>query len=217
MRTFARSTALAAATLGLSLLSVGAHAQTTITFNEAGGFAAGFNGQTNPFLLSTDGMFRVEAFWLNTSGHFHIINSGGNLLENNHNQAGGVGNLNNLQGVRITSTDNGLFTLQSMGLFGQAAIGNISNTSTGAGAYTLFNGSGTMTAPGLVNFGGTFSGVSSIVIADPFAAGGNGFNNGWDNIVLVRGGAVVPEPGSMAMMAAGLLPLGLALRRRIRK
>ncbi len=53
-----------ASTIGIGVAL--AQSTTTITFDESVSFAIpGFNGKANPFLISTDGQFRVEAFAAN--------------------------------------------------------------------------------------------------------------------------------------------------------
>lgn len=183
---------------------------TTITFSEpvqttaAGG---GFNGKTNEFLLSNDGLYRVETFWVNVNGgHFHIHLENGdpdpsNLAEHNHNNSnstnGGIG----LQGFRITRLDARPFNLVQMNIFWQASVGQMTNFATGAAGgsgalpWALWNGpaGSTIIAPGVVSFGTAYTNLSYIDIVDPAAAGGtsspvagpNGtFEESWDNIVL---------------------------------
>ena len=69
-------------------LAVAGDAQaTTITFSEPVFNGVGFNGQINNQLLSVDGAYLVDFFWLNFSGHHHISFG----VENNHNQFAGGG------------------------------------------------------------------------------------------------------------------------------
>lgn len=159
-------------------------AATTITFSESvqsTGSGGGFNGQTNRFLISADGEYRAEFFWLNTSGHDHI-NSGTPEAESNHNYARTFG-LNQLQGVRITRTDGALFDLASMDLLdGEVAVGQLNDFNTGAGTFTLFDAVGTL------SFGSQFEDVNEVYFVDPWAAGGSSTSNNWDNIRLETGG-----------------------------
>ncbi|GDX82264.1 hypothetical protein LBMAG42_40750 [Deltaproteobacteria bacterium] len=165
-----------------SVLTPSARADTTITFSESIGSTSGWNGQTNEYLTSSDGLYKVEYFWLNTAGHSHT--SGG--IEYNHNQAYGAGStLTQMQGVRIRRVDGAAFKLKQMDLYGQAAVGSISSVTTGAGTYTLYtNMSGSSSAPTTTSFGSSFTGVTSIVIGDAWGGGGTSTSNGWDNIVL---------------------------------
>lgn len=185
-----------------------------ITFDESLGLAVGFNGQNNDFLISTDGQYRVEFFWLNAGGHAHLGSAGlpDGIGERNHNNSGGTAN--SIQGMRITRVDNGAFTLVSADIFGQAAIGDLTNFTTGAGTFALFNGSGTSNDPGTINFGAQFAGVTSLVFADPGRAGGNSSSNDWDNLNLVQGNASVPEPASLAIFGLSALAFGVVGYRR---
>ena len=163
------------------LLSGRAYADTTITFSESIGTVSGWNGQTNDSITSSDGLYRIEFFWLSTTGHNHVSSG----VERNHNQASGAGALSQLQGVRILRVDGAIFTLKQMDLYGQVSVGSVSNTSTGAGTYTLYsNMAGSASSPTTTTFGSSFSGVTSIVLADGLGGGGTSTDNGWDNIVL---------------------------------
>jgi hypothetical protein len=155
---FASSTALASTT--------------TITFSESQSTATGFNGQSNPYLTSSDGEYKVEFYWLNTGGHDHVSSG----AENNHDNSRGT--QSSAQGIRITRTDGGSFSLDSMSLAGEAAVGTLSDYSTGAGSYTLYTNSS-----GTVSFGSSYTGTH-VVIADPGIAGGSDTSNSWDDIVL---------------------------------
>lgn len=180
-----------------------------ITFNESVGSAVGYGGQTNNYLISSSGDYRVEFLWLGTGGHNHISNIGGNLVEANHNNSAGGGGW---QGLRITRTDAAAFTLASMGLFGQASIGQVTGFNTAFPALALYSGSGTQGAPGVVNFGSSFANVTQIFIMDPFAAGGNSFNNGWDNIQLIQ---EVPVPAGIVLSSIGTFAvIGLGWYKR---
>src|SRR3954466_11455630 len=126
---------------------------TTITFSEPESSAVGFNGQVNQFFLTSDGQYRVEAFWLSPSSHFHDATVGGvnGIFEANHNQSGGAGSTTQAQGVRISRVDGQFFDLIGMDLFGQVSVGQFSDLTTGAGSFALFNGSGTQLAPGALS------------------------------------------------------------------
>ena len=157
---------------------------TTITFDESLSSMTGFNGQSNQYLTSSDGEYTVEFFWLNYSGHDHV--SGG--VEYNHNQAYGAGSLGQLQGIRIARVDGDSFTLSSMGLYGDAAVGQLSSTSSGSGSWTLYQqtSSGSTSSPPTYSFGSSHTNVSEIYIVDGYAGSSSSTNtsSGWDDIVL---------------------------------
>jgi hypothetical protein len=185
---------------------------TTITFSESHfTTASGFNGQSNETLLSSDGQYRVESFWLGFIGHFHYQSGSGfdcpvlNPCEQNHNQSGALNNLAELQGMRISRVDGQSFNLVSMDiLLGAASVGQLTNFSTGAGTWNLYT-------TGAINFGSTFTNVNQIFLADPFAAGSRSFQNQWDNITL---SSSVPEPSSLLLIGTGCIGLLLAKIRR---
>lgn len=206
MRIHGRLVSVLAISVAFISLPSRSHA-TTITFSESEFSAVGFNGQTNRTLLSSDGQYRVESFWLNTGGHFHIADCTiGDPCEKNHNQSGALNNGNQLQGIRIARVDAQAFTLTSMDIFsGQASIGQLTNFLNGAGTWGLYGA-------GNIVFGSAFANVTQIYIADPFAAGGTAGNNWWDNIILSS--ATVPDPGSSVLLFAfGLLGTAMARRR----
>jgi hypothetical protein len=186
-------------------------AATVITFDEATSFEATFNGLSGSVLLSSDGEYLVESFYTNFSGHFHITDCGfDGDCEENHNQQGDPIADGELQGIRISRVDGGLFDLVSMNIFeGEASIGDLTNFTTGAGIWTLFASPGV--AP--IIFGLSFTGLDDIFIADPFAAGGTSMTNLWDNITLE---ASVPEPGLLLLLGVGSLGAILNARRRQR-
>lgn len=167
--------------------------------------APGFNGFSNPSLLSSDGLYRVEAFWLNTIGHFHISMDGfGNRWEGNHNNNLGV--LNLLQGIRVTSVSNAPLTLVSMDILnsgGRAAVSTNMNATTGVASWSLISG------PGTINFGPAYAAVTEVYFADPGAAGGSGGGQ-WDNIRV----ETVPEPGTALLLGIGCVGLAAMRRRR---
>jgi PEP-CTERM motif len=187
---------------------------TTITFSEPESSAVGFNGQFNQFFLTSDGQYRVEAFWLGTSSHFHDFVVGGTngTVEANHNQSGGAGTTSQAQGVRISRVDGQSFDLLGMDLFGQVSVGQFSDLTTGAGSFALFNGSATLVAPGPLSFGSSFTGLTAIYLADPFVGGGTSFGNAWDNVTVQASAAAVPEPATMVLLGTGLA--GFIARRR---
>ncbi len=190
---------------------------TAITFSETiQNTSSGFNGQANQYLISNDGSYRVESFWINLGSFFHIYDEAGdgNLAEHNHDNAQGIPTAT--QGIRISRVDGQPFTLQQMNIFGQAAIGQLNNFNSGSGTFSLYNGSGTFSAPGLVSFGTTFANVSQIYLVDPSRAGGSSNRNSWDNIVLkinndppvadAGGPYSVAEGGTVALSATGSDP-----------
>ncbi len=199
---------------------------TQITFSETLSSETGFNGLTNSFFVSSDGEYRVESFYLSGAGHFH--NASG--IEENHNNAAGLFLINaanplaSLQGIRITRLDNVAFDLVAMDLWGEVAIGQLTNFTTGAGTWTLFSDlTGTSSDPATINLSGVFSNVTQIFLADPFAAGSTfghfgafDFRNpsSWDNVVLGKHGEPVPEPGTLGLMVVGAAALVRYRRRR---
>jgi hypothetical protein len=189
------------AALALMAMSHSADA-TLVTFDETVGNAVGFDGRFNDYLLSTDGLFRVEAFWIGSGGHFHITSFSGNLAEANHGQTG--------QGLRIARVDNATFNFDSMDILsGQASISSSMNPTTGAGTWTVFN-SGTQT------FGTTYDDVSAIYISAGGISGGSA--GSWDNLTM-NAAAVppIPEPTTTLFGAALLGVVGLTRRRQAAK
>jgi hypothetical protein len=82
---------------------------------ETGG---GFNGRTNPYLISSDGQFRLEAFIPTLNGHFHITSTNspfGGRYERNHNDARLWNDLRRMNSIRITRVDGGPFDLVIFG------------------------------------------------------------------------------------------------------
>jgi hypothetical protein len=167
-------------TLFLALVFLGtnaANAATTITFSESQSSGAGFNGQTNPYLHSSDGEYRLEFYWLQTGGHDHVSSG----VENNHNNSSG--SCATMQGVYIERVDGATFDLTQISLYGQATIGTISNSSSGTGSYTLYNNtSGSTSSPGVLTMSG-YTGLSHVIIGDSGCAGGSG-SHYLDDIVL---------------------------------
>lgn len=49
-----------------------ANAETTFAFSESRSAGAGWNGQTNEISYSSDGLYKLEFFWLNTTGHNRV-------------------------------------------------------------------------------------------------------------------------------------------------
>jgi hypothetical protein len=190
-------------------ISISAHADSTVTFNETQyGPTTGFNGGQNPYLLTADGLYRVEAFWLNYNGHFHTyLDASNNAYEDNHNNSGGF--LPDLQGLRITTVSGQAFDAYSFDLLNlgaQIAISTDMNASTGAATWSLLSGAGTH------NLGGAYHGITALYLADPGAAGGSSYDNRIDNIKLGSVSAV-PEAGT-ALAGMGLVLVTLFQRRR---
>jgi hypothetical protein len=181
----------------------------TFNFNESRSGATIFNGLSGVQSFSTDGVYKLEFFWLNNSGHDHVYNAGGTAgnVEGNHNYSGNASNANIMQGLRITRVDGGVFDVKSMRLRGQAAAGELTNFTTGAGTFSLYNGSGTASSPGLVSFGTSFSGVTSFVLADPGRAGGT-TGGDWDDIVLADTLTEVPAPPAVVLAVIGVMSAG---------
>lgn len=181
-----------------------------VTFSETVSSASGFDGQLNQFLISSDGQYRVEAYWLNSGGHFHIVDNGSPdyMLEASHGQTG--------QGIRIVRVDGQKFDFLGMDLYNQAAVGHLANFTTGAGTYTLYTDtSGTTNDPATISFGSAFTNVYSVVVAHPSAAGGSG-GGLWDNLQLQSS---VPEPATLAIWSLlgllGLAGFGWRGRRKL--
>lgn len=192
--------------------------ETTITFDEPIMTEIGFTGNFNQFLISSDGFYRVESFWLGGgSGMFHIIDG----MQWNSNFSAFAGFSQQLyMGLRITKLDGSAFDLKSMDLWGQAAVGQINDPNS----FVLIQGPTDMDMiPETIDFGGQFDGVHEISIVDPGVVGpdgdagnsgpGNPWNNRWDNLVLEMNMGV-PEPGAMTLALAGGGVLLLCARRR---
>ena len=176
-----------------------------VTFSETISSAPGFNGQNNEFLTTSDGAFRVESFWLGQTGHMHETTNINGTFERNHNQAAGTGTLSQLQGVRITRNDGNAFSLQSLELFGEVAIGTFSDFTGGTGgSWNLFSDtSGSLGLGALVNLGSAYGNLTEIFLADSFALGGTSRSNSWDNINL--GVSTVPVPAAFWLFGSALV------------
>lgn len=191
-----------------SIITFAEHLQYTLTA-AGGGPNTGFNSQDNAFFITTDGRYRVEAFWNQTDGHFHNVDPDFAVLsetwtdtEENHNWSDANGP-SALQGMRITRVDGGPFTLVGMDLHGGVSVGTFrpTNPPTGRpedpeeGTWRLYTGDMTFTnnwkndlrQTVAISFGSRFARVTEIYLADPSISGGTGTlfaHNAWDNIVL---------------------------------
>lgn len=166
----------------------------TIEFNETVSNEVGFNGVSNDFFISSDGLYRIEFFGQRLGnqdgGHDHIqsgLACGDGTGERNHDNFNN-GDLNsaNVQGLRITRVDGGTFDLVSMDLDGEVAVGQLDDAdATDLGAWTLKSASNST-----VDLS-AFTGLTEIYLADPSIAGGSNSPNCWDNIVLLGGDGAI--------------------------
>jgi hypothetical protein len=209
-RACAAAGVIATATLLLSSggLSAQAGVRTIATFAEhvqytlfVTGPNTGFNGQNNSFFVTSDGQYRIEAFWNGNQGHLHtvdpdlsVFNESGTDQEENHNDSANFG-LSNAQGIRITRVDGRPFTLVGMDLHGGVAVGTFPPGVPANGTWRLYTGELATTGDPkadlrnkrFVSFGSRYQRVVEIFLADPFLAGASGSTyawNAWDNIVL---------------------------------
>ena len=205
------------AAVALAASATPAQAGYTFTMDETLNNELIFNGQFGDRMLSTDGAYQIDFFWLTTSGHAHISLVGGSsgLAEANHNNSNGQPDF---QGLRITRVDAGAFNLDAMTLNGEASIGNLTDFTTGAGTFALYTeNTGTPGNPTSISFGGAFLNVNSIVLGDPGRAGGASFENYWDNIQLSQGDNINPTPAPAGIVLFGLGFAGMGLLRKFRK
>lgn len=201
-------------TVGLFSTAVNPAKATFITMSEARTTGVLFNGQLGEVLLSSDGEYRVEFFFLNNTGHSHVSFVGGasGFAEVNHNYSKFFTPAET-QGLRITRVDGGLFNFDSMTLHGSVAIGNFTDFTRGGGRFNLAIGNpigSTPANPTTTSFGGFYHNLSSIVFADPARAGGSSETNYWDNIQLTRSTPnAVPAPAGAVLLGIGAGCLGL--------
>ena len=173
------------------------------------------------------GCYYIFCTWFGSKVHLYAKN-GGSAAEQ------GLGLANDPSGQHEITHPYGIGLSLSSGTFTSVNIGSVQNGETWAvwgnsdGYWTqIGSGIGTSHSNPLVTFDltGLSTGYSQLILTDPQQ--GNG-NNGWwcntsgsNNIVLQgvssTGGPVsTPEPGALAMFAAGLLGCALFINRRRR-
>ena len=143
----------------------------------------------------------------------------------------GLGLANDPSGQNEITNPYGIQISLSQGTFTSVNIGSVQNGETwavwGNGNYgwtELGSGIGTARSNPLVTFDltGLSNGYSQLILTDPLQGNGNSWwcnSSGSNNIVLQgvssTGPAVsTPEPGALAMFAAGLLGCALFINRR---
>ncbi|NNJ71420.1 MAG: PEP-CTERM sorting domain-containing protein, partial [Kiritimatiellales bacterium] len=202
---------MASTVLGIVLASSVATDAATITFDvNSATNITGFTGYTNP-MMEEDG-YNVEWFWGLHNGHSHLTSVGGSLVENNHNNYFSSLSLTQAQGFRITKVGGGAFSLASVDLAGQIAIGDESAldsaaevTASAMSLLTSGTAGGTLGIVTAIPTG--FDNVTELYFTDAYVVNAAGGPGGWtgvvsgnyvDNIVL---GAAIPEPASLGLMA----------------
>jgi len=160
-----------------ALAPTSALATTTFDFSESRYSMTGVNGYTNDTVTSSDGLYIMEFYWLQTSGHHHVSSG----IEYNHNNSGS-NNCSQMQGVYIYRVDGASFDVATIDLYGEATIGEMTSYSNGTGNFTLLTEyGGSSSSPSTVTIGAY--GVTNYTIADPGCMGGtSGFS--LDNVVL---------------------------------
>jgi len=193
---------------------------TTITFEDPVQVTppyGGFNGQTNSFMISQDGKFRVEGFYLypgpGSLSLYPAKDNPSNLLYFSWNAS----SMFSLRGIRITQVDGNPFTLDSMKCGGWVAIGQLTDYARRTGDFTLFSGTGEWMDPQTITFGTQFENVTEIYLADPSAAGVPGTRySWWDDVVLRESGVEVDldvkpgeVPNAVNLAGNGFLPVAV--------
>jgi hypothetical protein len=219
MKKYANAVMLALVGLALALPATTNAAVITFTTNTTVG-ATGFNGLTNQF--QTEAGYNIEWFWGLNNSHAHLQTVGGSIVEGNHNNNSSTLDLTQAQGWRITKVGGGAFSLASIDLAGQIAIGadgalNSAAAVNASAMSLLSNGSAGGSLSTLSTIPSGFSNITELFFTDAYVVNAAGGVGGWtgikggnyvDNIVL----DAVPEPATMGLM--GILSLGTWFIRR---
>jgi hypothetical protein len=194
----------------------------TITFDSASYTGAGFAGSVteNGFTYSTLSGALVVNLYGNPGHDMEGLSVGGGGVLKVVSASGGDFTFNGLDFSAYNQSGSGSQTLQVEGFLNGSLVGTGQYTLSNTSVYSPMYPTWTTEAASIL------AGVTISELDIPLNAGivgGNAFHQNIDNIVLTPVAApapaigVLPAPASFALLAAGLLGLGLGHRRKAQK